>query len=149
MHGPVSCGERVREQVSEAPIAIVGLSGRFAGADLDAFRKAVMEGRPLLGPLPPGRFAWTVPPRGAAAQPQGGFLADIDRFDAALFGVGAREAARMSPQSRLLLEACRAAMEDAGHAPRSFAGTTTGVFVATTFDEWPHRLRRPHPRPRP
>lgn len=143
MHGPVSCGERVREQVSEAPIAIVGLSGRFAGADLDAFRKAVMEGRPLLGPLPPGRFAWTVPPRGAAAQPQGGFLADIDRFDAALFGVGAREAARMSPQSRLLLEACRAAMEDAGHAPRSFAGTTTGVFVATTFDEWPHRLRRP------
>ncbi|MBC4017185.1 non-ribosomal peptide synthetase [Siccirubricoccus deserti] len=130
--------------VGSDDIAVVGMSGRFAAAaDLAAFREAVLTGDSLIGPVPEGRFGWILPPRGAMAQARGGFIADVDRFDAALFGIGDREAARMDPQSRLLLQACRATLEDAGHAPRGLAGCCVGVFVANTFQEWVHRLRQP------
>jgi acyl transferase domain-containing protein len=35
---------------------------------------------------------------------QGGFLEDIDKFDAAFFHIGPREAEVMDPQQRLMLE---------------------------------------------
>jgi acyl transferase domain-containing protein len=147
---PLATTPRQRhEPVAERPvggddIAIVGMSGRFAAAaDLAAFHEAVLTGDSLLGPVPEGRFGWILPPRGAMAQARGGFIAGVDHFDAALFGIGNREAARMDPQSRLLLEACRATLEDAGHAPRSLAGRCVGVFIANTFQEWLHRLRQP------
>jgi amino acid adenylation domain-containing protein len=127
----------------ETDIAVVGMAGGFAGAaGIPSFRQAVLDGRPLLGPPPAQRFSWPVPPSGAMLQPIGGYLPDADCFDAALFGVGRREAARMDPQVRLLLHAARAAMEDAGHAPARLAGRCIGVFAANTFQDWLPRLRR-------
>src|SRR5215207_1609178 len=99
-------------------VAVVGLAGRFAAAEtISAYLQATLAGETLLSSAPPNRFAWPTPAAGAALQQRGGFLSSVDRFDAALFGVNAREAARMDPQMRLLLETTRAAMEDAGYAP--------------------------------
>ena len=43
-----------------------------------------------------------------------GVLEDADRFDAALFGFSARDAAALDPQHRVFLELCWHALEDAG-----------------------------------
>ncbi|MGE0725608.1 MAG: beta-ketoacyl synthase N-terminal-like domain-containing protein, partial [Alphaproteobacteria bacterium] len=132
-----------RQAPRDGDIAIVGIAGRFAGAaDIAEFTQAALAGRSLLGPPPDDRFEWHTPPNAAMHQGAGGYMADIDRFDAGIFGIGEREAARMDPQARLFLEAARGAFEDAGHAPRGLAGTEVGVFVAYTFQDWLQRLRR-------
>ena len=50
--------------------------------------------------------------------PVGYAIDDADRFDAALFGIGAKEATLMDPQHRLFLQEAWGACESAGRAPR-------------------------------
>jgi acyl transferase domain-containing protein/aryl carrier-like protein/short-subunit dehydrogenase involved in D-alanine esterification of teichoic acids len=120
--GPaVSVAPGVREA---EPIAVIGLSGRFPGApDPDSLWRALDEGRDLLGPVD----RWPLPPEVACRR--GGFLSDIDRFDALFFNISGAEAAYIDPQQRLFLEACWTALEDAGHAGGSLAGSRCGVYV--------------------
>jgi natural product biosynthesis luciferase-like monooxygenase protein len=108
----------------DAPIAIIGMSGRFAGAgDLDRFWRAIRDGEELLSPPSPGRGGPGLPPRA-------GFLDDIERFDAALFGLAPAEAAAMDPHQRLFLEEARRALDDAGLRPSALRGSRAGVFAA-------------------
>ncbi len=116
--------------IASDPIAIVGMGCRFpsgAGSP-EQFWMALAEGRDCVGEIPAGRWkdASTLPP----SLRRGGYLAEIDGFDAAYFGISPREAEQMDPQQRLLLEVVWEALWDAGIEPRVLSGTDAGVFSA-------------------
>ncbi|MEH0545942.1 beta-ketoacyl synthase N-terminal-like domain-containing protein [Streptomyces sp. B21-105] len=110
---------------SGAPVAVVGMACRFPGADdLQGFWRLLRRGGDAIGPgtgLREGRRP-------------GGYLRDVELFDAELFGISPHEAALMDPQQRLLLELCWHALEDARIAPT--AGGATGVFVGSCSDDY-------------
>ncbi len=103
---------------------MVGMSCRLPGAPAPArLRRLLAEGREAVGEVPPGR--WT---DGDGAG-RGGFVSDVDGFDAPFFGVSPREAAAMDPQQRLVLELAWEACEDARIAPGTLRGSGTAVVV--------------------
>ena len=129
------------------PIAIVGMSGRFPGAGSTAeLRDLLREGRDAIREVPPDR--WDADELYDPANEPGrmhtrriGSLDGIDLFDPQFFGISRREASRMDPQQRILLETSWEALESAGIAPASLGGTPTGVFVGIwgveyTLDFW-------------
>ena len=129
------------------PIAIVGIGCRFPGGGSDvhgteAYWKLLLEGVDATCEVPPGRwdaqaFLDTDPDApGKMVTCRGGFLHDVDLFDAAFFGISPREASAMDPQQRLLLEVAWEALEDAGHAPDRLAGSDTGVFVGICNNDY-------------
>lgn len=117
------------------PVAIIGIAGRFPGApDTATFWANLLEGRGALRPPPPGR---------GAALARGGFLDDVETFDAAGFGIAPAEAAAMDPHQRLMLEAVRAALLDAGIDPATLRRSDTAIFAAlysTSFAEHAARI---------
>ncbi|WP_143264319.1 type I polyketide synthase, partial [Amycolatopsis kentuckyensis] len=106
------------------PIAVVGMSCRLPGAPSPArLRRLLAEGREAVGEVPPGR--WT----DGDGSGRGGFVSDVDGFDAPFFGVSPREAAAMDPQQRLVLELAWEACEDARITPGTLRGSATAVVV--------------------
>lgn len=129
------------------PIAIVGLGCRFPGAEgAAAFWELLREGRDAVTEVPPGRWsadALTDPDPAAPGKLVsrfGGFVEGIEDFDAAAFDLTTREAARMDPQQRMLLEVATEALESAGLAPADVAGSRTGVFVGVASFDFGRRL---------
>jgi tyrocidine synthetase III len=125
------------------PVAIIGIGCRFPGAhNPDAFWKLLCDGTDAITEVPAQRFDLdscydsdpAVP--GKINTRWGGFVHDVDRFDAHFFGISPREAARMDPQQRLLLEVTWEALEDAGLVPDRLTGTPTGVFVGISNNDY-------------
>ncbi|MBE9500640.1 polyketide synthase [Streptomyces sp. GKU 257-1] len=125
-----------------AETAVIGMAGRLPGSpDLDAFWRHLAAGDDLISETPAERWDWRALGRahgertGRAAR-WGGYLDDVDRFDAAFFGISPREAELMDPQQRLVLEAVWTALEDAGLRPSALAGTRVGVFIGVSGVEY-------------
>jgi acyl transferase domain-containing protein/acyl carrier protein len=125
-------------------IAIIGMGCRIPGGatDSETFWQLLRDGVDAIEDIPAER--WDV---GAYydADPDtpdrmytrsGGFIKDVDRFDAAFFGISPREAASMDPQQRILLEVAWEALENAGEAPNGLARRRTGVFIGTGHDDY-------------
>lgn len=132
-----------REAGVSGPVAIVGLACRFPGADTPhAFWHRLAAGEDLVSDIPPERWALedyfdpTPATPGKINCRTGGFISDVDHFDAAFFGIGPLEARAMDPQQRLALSVAWRALEDAGVPADSLAGSRTGVFLGLSTNDY-------------
>ena len=126
------------------PIAIVGMRGRFPGAnDLDAFWRNLADGVESITVLSQQEMrAAGIPdhisrlPGYVNASP---VLEGVDLFDAQFFGFSARDAALTDPQHRLFLEKAWETLEDAGYDPETFPGPI-GVFGGSEMSTYLYHL---------
>lgn len=132
-----------REQQAEVDgIAVIGLAGRYPGADdIDAFWQNLAAGRDCITEVPSQRWdvAKIAGVRGAPGKTYnrwGGFLHEVDRFDAGFFRIPPREAETMDPQERLFLETAWHAVEDAGYARPQLRGHAVGVFAGVMYSQY-------------
>ena len=128
-----------RATETEGRIAIIGMSGRFPGAqDLATFWQNLCKGVESVtfftdDQLEDGADAATRASAGyVKARP---VLADVDQFDAEFFDMRDREAALTDPQHRVFLECAWEALEDAGHDPAVYRGAI-GVFAGCSMNTY-------------
>ena len=128
------------------PIAIIGMACRFPGGanTPEAYWDLLKAGTDAIVEVPRSRFdidAYYDPnpeTPGKTITRWGGFIDDVDMFDAEFFGISPREATAMDPQQRLLLETSWEAFEDAGRTV-DLQGSNTGVFVGVALTDYEKR----------
>lgn len=129
------------------PIAIVGIGCRFPCADNPGqFWSLLVDGIDAITEVPSSRFeidAFYDPAPGTPGKVVsrfGGFVGNIDLFDASFFGISPREAEAMDPQQRILLEVAYEALEDAGLTANRSALLRCGVFLGMMSNDYLHRV---------
>jgi acyl transferase domain-containing protein len=128
------------------PIAIIGIGCRFPKANNpELFWQLLHDGVNAITQVPKER--WDIDSfydsnpntPGKMNTRFGGFLENVDKFDAEFFGISHDEAEHSDPQQRLFLEVAWEALENAGIVPESLGGSQTGVFVGMCTLDY-HRL---------
>jgi len=129
------------EQPDPEPIAIIGISGVMPQCEnLEIFRERLAAGTDLITEAPQERWDWRAFAAGGEAARWGGFMKEVDKFDAEFFGISPREAELMDPQQRIFLEVTWKAIEDAGYGPSALSGTRTGIFVGVSSSDYSELL---------
>jgi len=131
---------QAEQNANADPVAVIGMACRFpGGANSPAqFWELLKNGVDAIGAVPHGR--WDVErlcdadrsAPGKMVTARGGFIDDLEGFDAAFFGISPREAESLDPHQRILLEVCREALEDAQLVPEALFGSNCGVFVGVS-----------------
>ena len=127
-----AAGERPAFSGPPGAIAVVGMSGRYPGANgLAAYWRNLSTGRRSVGTHVPAR---AVTPGPAVT---GGFLDGVDDFDSLLFHIAPAEAATLDPQLRVLLPVVWECLEEAGYTPAALqrAAGRVGVFVGVMWQD--------------
>ncbi len=126
------------------PIAVIGMACRLP-AGIDSPQKmweALLRGDDLVTEVPRDRWDAEdiydadkgVP--GRSVSKWGSFIDDVIGFDPEFFGISEREATAIDPQHRMLMETAWEAVEHAGLTPGGMAGTSTGVFLGMSHDDY-------------
>ncbi|RJS20854.1 hypothetical protein DRW03_19465 [Corallococcus sp. H22C18031201] len=132
-----------RQGSSLEPIAVVGMSGSFPGAqDVETFWQSLSRGEAKLTRARLDRYDAEAGGAESAVEHWGGFLDGVDQFDADFFRVSPREAELMDPQQRLLLQALWNTFEDAGITPERLRRGRTGVFVGVDKFDYAERWQQ-------
>ncbi|WP_052410218.1 beta-ketoacyl synthase N-terminal-like domain-containing protein [Paenibacillus durus] len=129
--------------VAARDVAIIGMSCRFpASGSAEEFWEHLIHNDDLITPVPQSRWDWTAyegDPQGDENKTNsrwGGFLDDIQRFDAEFFHISRREAELMDPQQRVTLEEAWHAIEDAGYKASELSGRQIGVYIAVFNNDY-------------
>lgn len=143
----------------EDGFAIIGMQGRFPGADtLTDLWDLLQRGIDAVDEIPVDRWSLNgFYEQGTASRQTrrsyskwGGFIDGVDKFDAQFFGISPRESILMDPQERLFLECAWHTMEHAAlqgersqtllHEGRRdvgvFVGVTTNTYQLLGPDHW-------------
>lgn len=120
------------------PIAIIGMSCRFPSGldDIATLWNKLQNRFNAIRETPDGRwsadryYSKIEASRGKAYVRRGGYINQSPReFDANFFGISPRDAEKMDPQQRLMLEVTWEALENAGLKAPELAGRPVGVYV--------------------
>ena len=126
---------------SNAKVAVVGLACRFPGSSdyVEFWRNLIQENSGIRENRRDDK-SWTgvVGDTNATAEylRYGGFIDDIDEFDADFFGIRPIEARSMDPRQRMLLETSWEAIENAGIDPNSLRGARVGLYIGLGGSEY-------------
>ncbi|VDH90996.1 Hypothetical predicted protein, partial [Mytilus galloprovincialis] len=119
-------------------IAVVGIGGKFPGADnTKEFWEVLKNGENHVKEIPPDRwnldafYSSDPDSAGKTYVHRAGFLKKHvhKAFDNKLFSISDAEAERMDPQQRYVLECVHMALEDGGITRNMVNGSNTGVFI--------------------
>jgi amino acid adenylation domain-containing protein len=135
--GPVVLAPDV-DRAGTGLIAIIGLAGKFPGTrTAEEFWDGLVQGREMISQFSADELDVDL----SKGSGEGGFvnargvMPDADMFDAKHFNIPPREAERMDPQHRILLEVAQTALESAGHDPAQFAGKI-GIFAGSSQNSY-------------
>ena len=132
------------EGARHEPIAIIGMGCRFPGEanDPEGFWNLLHQGFDAVTEVPAERWdvaAFYDPDPDAPGKyytRRGAFLTNIDLFDAPFFRISPREAIKLDPQQRLLMEVSWEALENAGCASTEIMGKLGGVFIGMSTHDY-------------
>ncbi len=137
--GSPKTGYQPKLNDKDRDIAVIGMAGRFPGADsIEELWEVLKSGRETtsfftdeeLDPSIPESLKSNpgyVKAKGVINNPKG--------FDAAFFGIPPKQAELMDPQQRVFLEVAWEAMERGGYAPNRYEGAI-GVFAGVRFNSY-------------
>ncbi|TAK71816.1 MAG: KR domain-containing protein [Gammaproteobacteria bacterium] len=123
-------------------IAVIGLAGVFPQSDsCNEFWDNLENGRDLITEIPENRWDWKEIYGSPDNQTKktdikwGGFINDVEAFDASFFNISPKEAQLMDPMQRKLIQVVWQAVEDAGYRMSEYSGKKLAVVVGIgTFD---------------
>jgi polyketide synthase PksN len=141
---------RADQAIGSPDIAIIGLAGRYPGAqNVEEFWQNLKEGRDCITEIPPDRwdhsqyFDTDKEKLGKTYSKWGGFIDGVDRFDPLFFNIAPREAEIIDPQERLFLQCVYETLEDAGYTRETLSsdqglgwGGNVGVYVGVMYEEY-------------
>jgi polyketide synthase PksN len=118
-------------------IAVIGMAGRYPKAkNLDELWENLASSKDCIEDIPDARLEQRLHNE-FTRKYRGGFIADVDRFDARFFNISPKEAEVLDPQERQFLEVACEALEDAGYYPetlgRDDSSRDIGVFVGAVW----------------
>ncbi len=123
----------------DVDVAVIGMSGRFPGADdIASFWENLKNGKEGISFFEDEELDASVAaslknnPDYVKAR---GIINNPEYFDPSFFGINAKQAELMDPQQRIFLEVSWEALESSGHIPGKYAGTI-GVFAGCRFNTY-------------
>ena len=134
----------VKRLSNNEPIAVIGMSCRYpGGADSpEQFWELLKAEKSGIGKIKKDRWDinqwYDADPDtpGKMYIKEGGFVENIDQFDAAFFGISPQEAKTIDPQERLMLETCWEALENANKTKETLKDSNTGVYFGLIGTEY-------------
>ncbi|NQZ12569.1 MAG: DUF2156 domain-containing protein, partial [Algicola sp.] len=139
--------KKPNEPLVEKPnndIAIVGLAGRYPKANnMTEFWDNLINDRDCISEV--SRERWdhnTLKGDDKLRQGAkwGGFMDDVDKFDAGFFSIDGETAQNMTPEERLFMQIAWETLEDAGYSPQSLieqsGAENIGVFAGVVWSQY-------------
>ncbi|WP_165583431.1 SDR family NAD(P)-dependent oxidoreductase [Aquimarina atlantica] len=135
-----------RNHINSDDIAIIGLSLKVPGGNnKEEFWENLVNGNSCITNTPEERWEWpeNIDIGGIhKGINYGGYIKDVDKFDASFFEISPREAKLIDPQQRILLELTWELIENSGYKPSLLKNSKTGVFIGASGSDYETLLHK-------
>jgi len=136
------------KKLEKNEVAVVGISGRYPQTNnIKEFWENIKNGKNCIEEIPKERWDYNTFYNNKescknVASKWGGFIQNVDKFDPLFFNISPKEAVKIDPQERIMLEESWHALEDAGYSKRKLEklkaqGKKVGVFIGTMYQQYP------------